>query len=91
MYRFSLPPLFAAFLMFCERSRKSRLVALSDMCLPAFAADSTSRKGATFVFAKTTQGYLPGIPRGLQRIAFSCAALIARISGLEKRWQVYFT
>jgi hypothetical protein len=46
---------------------------------------------ARFVFFKTTQGYLPGIPRALQRIAFSCAALIARVAGLEKRWQVYFT
>lgn len=46
---------------------------------------------ARFVFFKTTQGYLPGIPRALQGIAFSCAALIARVAGLEKRWQVYFT
>jgi len=46
---------------------------------------------ARFVFVKTTQGYLPGIPRALQRIAFSCAALIARFTGLEKRWQAYFT
>lgn len=46
---------------------------------------------ARFVFLKTTQGYLPDIPRALQRIAFSCAALVARTAGLEKRWQVYFT
>jgi quercetin dioxygenase-like cupin family protein len=46
---------------------------------------------ARLVFVKTTQGYLPGIPRALQRIAFNCAALIARVTGLERRWQVYFT
>ena len=46
---------------------------------------------ARLVFVKTAQGYLPGIPRTLQRIAFSCAALIARAAGLEKRWQIYFT
>ncbi len=46
---------------------------------------------ARFVFFKTTQGYLPGIPRAVQRIVFRCAALIARATGLEKRWQVYFT
>jgi quercetin dioxygenase-like cupin family protein len=46
---------------------------------------------ARFVFFKTTKGYLPDIPRALQRIAFSCAALVARTAGLEKRWQVYFT
>jgi quercetin dioxygenase-like cupin family protein len=46
---------------------------------------------ARLVFVKTTQGYLPGIPRTLQRIAFSCAALPARVTGLDKRWQLYFT
>ena len=46
---------------------------------------------ARLVFVKTAQGYLPGIPRAFQRIAFSCAAFIARVTGLEKRWQVYFT
>jgi quercetin dioxygenase-like cupin family protein len=46
---------------------------------------------ARIVFVKITQGYLPGFPRALQRIAFGCASLIARVAGLEKRWQVYFT
>jgi len=46
---------------------------------------------ARLVFIKMTQGYLPRIPRALQRIAFVCAAFIARIAGLEKEWQVYFT
>jgi quercetin dioxygenase-like cupin family protein len=46
---------------------------------------------ARLVFVKTTQGYLPVIPRTLQRIAFSCAALLARVTGLDKRWQLYFT
>lgn len=46
---------------------------------------------ARLVFVKTTQGYLPGVPRTLQSIVFSCAALIARVAGLEKRWRVYFT
>jgi quercetin dioxygenase-like cupin family protein len=46
---------------------------------------------ARLVFVKTTQGYLPAFPRTLQRIAFSCAALVAKLTGLEKRWQVYFT
>jgi Cupin domain len=45
---------------------------------------------ARLVFVKTAQGYLPGIPRAIQRIAFGCATFIARISGLEKKWQVYF-
>ena len=40
---------------------------------------------ARFVFFKTTQGYLPGIPRALQRIAFSCAALVARVGGTMKK------
>jgi hypothetical protein len=46
---------------------------------------------ARLVFVKATQGYLPVFPRTLQRIAFSCAALVAKLTGLEKRWQVYFT
>lgn len=46
---------------------------------------------ARLVFIKTAQGYLPGIPLVLQKIAFGCAALLARIVGLEKRWQSYFT
>jgi mannose-6-phosphate isomerase-like protein (cupin superfamily) len=46
---------------------------------------------ARLVFVKTTQGYLPGIPRVIQSILFSCAALIARVTGLEKRWRTYFT
>jgi quercetin dioxygenase-like cupin family protein len=46
---------------------------------------------ARLVFIKTAQGYLPGIPRTLQKLVFACAALLARITGLEKRWQVYFT
>jgi hypothetical protein len=46
---------------------------------------------AGLVFVKTTQGYLPAFPRTLQRIAFSCAALVAKLTGLEKSWQVYFT
>ena len=45
---------------------------------------------ARLVFAKTTQGYLPAIPRAIQRIVFGCAALLARAVGLEKKWQVYF-
>jgi len=47
--------------------------------------------GARLVFVRTTQGYLPAFPRTLQRIAFICAALVAKLTGLEKRWQVYFT
>jgi hypothetical protein len=46
---------------------------------------------ARLVFIKTTQGYLPAFPRTLQRIVFSCAALVATPTGLEKRWRVYFT
>lgn len=46
---------------------------------------------ARLVFVKTTQGYLPGIPRALQRVAFGCAAFLARVAGLDKRWQLYFT
>jgi mannose-6-phosphate isomerase-like protein (cupin superfamily) len=46
---------------------------------------------ARLVFVKTAQGFLPGIPRALQRTVFSCAALIARVTGMEKKWQVYFT
>jgi mannose-6-phosphate isomerase-like protein (cupin superfamily) len=45
---------------------------------------------ARLVFFKTTQGYLPSIPRAIQRIVFECAELLARAIGLEKRWQVYF-
>jgi len=45
---------------------------------------------ARLVFVKTTQGYLPAFPRTVQRIAFSCAALVAKLTGLEKKWQVYF-
>jgi hypothetical protein len=46
---------------------------------------------ARLVFAKTAQGYLPGIPRAIQHILFSCAASIARVAGLEKKWSAYFT
>ena len=46
---------------------------------------------ARLVFAKTTQGYLLGIPRVLQRVAFSCAAFVAKVAGIDKRWQLYFT
>lgn len=46
---------------------------------------------ARLVFVKTTQGYLPGIPRALQHIIFSAAALIAKVAGLEKGWRSYFT
>lgn len=46
---------------------------------------------ARLVFAKTTQGYLPGMPLVLQRIAFAAAALMARIVGWDKRWRGYFT
>ena len=46
---------------------------------------------ARLVFIKTAQGYLPGIPLALQKIAFGCAASIAKILGSEKRWQAYFT
>lgn len=45
---------------------------------------------ARLVFVKTTQGYLPGIPRVLQRVAFSCAVFLARVAGLDKSWQLYF-
>lgn len=46
---------------------------------------------ARLVFVKTAQGYLPGIPLALQRIVFRCAALMARVAGLGKKWQVFFT
>jgi quercetin dioxygenase-like cupin family protein len=46
---------------------------------------------ARLVFVSTTQGYLPAFPRMLQRIAFGCAASLARLTDLEKRWRVYFT
>ena len=46
---------------------------------------------ARLVFVKTTQGYLPGIPRTLQKVLFSCAALLAKVTGIDKRWQPYFT
>ena len=45
---------------------------------------------ARLVFVKTTQGYLPGIPRALQRVAFGCAASLARVARLDKRWQLFF-
>ena len=43
---------------------------------------------ARLVFVGTAQGYLPGIPLMLQRIAFGCAVLLAKVTGLEKRWRV---
>jgi mannose-6-phosphate isomerase-like protein (cupin superfamily) len=46
---------------------------------------------ARLVFVQTAQGYLPGIPRVLQRFVFSCAAFVARVVGLEKSWEVYFS
>jgi hypothetical protein len=56
------------------------------------AADGLPRNPiARLVFVKTAQGYLPGIPYARQEIAFNCAALLARVAGLEKKWQVYFT
>jgi hypothetical protein len=45
---------------------------------------------ARLVFIKTAEGYLPGIPRVLQRFVFSCAAFTARVTGLAKTWQAYF-
>ena len=45
---------------------------------------------ARLVFAKTAQGYLPAIPRLLQVLVFSCASFVARVSGMDKRWQKYF-
>jgi mannose-6-phosphate isomerase-like protein (cupin superfamily) len=46
---------------------------------------------ARVVFVKTTQGYLPDFPRVLQRMVFGCATLLAKITGLERRWKIYFT
>jgi hypothetical protein len=43
------------------------------------------------VFVKTAQGYLPGIPLTLQTLVFACAQFVAKITGLEKKWQVYFS
>jgi mannose-6-phosphate isomerase-like protein (cupin superfamily) len=45
---------------------------------------------ARLLFIRISQGYLPGIPLLLQKIALNCAALIARLTGFEKRWSVYF-
>jgi hypothetical protein len=46
---------------------------------------------ARLVFVMTGQGYLTGTPLALQRAVFGCAALIAKVTGLEKKWQVYLT
>jgi len=40
----------------------------------------SSKYSCALLFVKTAQGYLPGIPRTLQRFIFSCAALLARIA-----------
>jgi hypothetical protein len=46
---------------------------------------------ARLAFIKTTQGYLPGIPLVAQKIVFDLASLIARVTGLQRRWRQYFT
>jgi mannose-6-phosphate isomerase-like protein (cupin superfamily) len=46
---------------------------------------------AGLVFVKTAQGYLPGIPLTLQTLVFACAQFVVKITGLEKKWQVYFS
>jgi mannose-6-phosphate isomerase-like protein (cupin superfamily) len=45
---------------------------------------------ARLVFVKTAQGYLPGIPRVVQVLVFSCASFAATITGMDKRGQKYF-
>ena len=46
---------------------------------------------AWLVFVKTAQGYLPSIPLALQKLTFACAEFVAKITGMEKKWQVYFS
>jgi mannose-6-phosphate isomerase-like protein (cupin superfamily) len=46
---------------------------------------------ARLVFVKTAQGYLPSIPLALQKLTFACAEFVAKITGIEKKWQVYFS
>jgi hypothetical protein len=41
-------------------------------------------------FSRPPKATCLGFPRTLQRIAFGCAALAAKSTGLEKTWQVYF-
>jgi hypothetical protein len=48
-------------------------------------------RDARLVFVKTAQGYLPGIPLTLQTLVFACAQFVVKITGLEKKWQVYFS
>jgi mannose-6-phosphate isomerase-like protein (cupin superfamily) len=45
---------------------------------------------ARLEFVGTAQGYLPGMPIGLQRFAFRCSQFVAKGTGLEKRWRRYF-
>jgi hypothetical protein len=46
---------------------------------------------AWLVSVKTAQGYLPSIPLALQKLPFACAEFVAKITGMEKKWQVYFS
>ena len=58
----------------------------------AAAPDSLPKNPiARLVFVKTAQGYLPSIPLALQKLTFACAEFVAKITGMEKQWQVYFS
>jgi len=40
---------------------------------------------ARLVFIKTSQGYLPTIPRFIQQVIFAITAWIARLTGLDRK------
>jgi len=57
---------------------------------PVRILEASDRVGGRTWSNHATQGYLPGIPRALQHIIFSSAALIAKVAGLEKRMAKLF-
>jgi hypothetical protein len=57
----------------------------------AAAPDGLPNLIARLVFVKTAQGYLPSIPLALQKLTFGWAEFVAKITGMEKNWQVYFS
>ncbi|HMG84096.1 MAG TPA: hypothetical protein VK574_00045 [Terracidiphilus sp.] len=42
-------------------------------------------------FIEISQGFLPGVPPGLQRALFGAAALAARLTGVEQRLRRYMS
>jgi hypothetical protein len=45
---------------------------------------------ARLMFLRLSETFSPNVPLFVQKVAFSCSSLLMRLTGVEKRFSVYF-